>query len=501
VRLRQDFERRFTTPSPVGTFPVPSSHPAGRPVAGYPGLADTPDRQAIRMDRPRLTFPQLFNMSFGFLGIQFGWGLQLANMSAVYERLGAKPDEVPLLWLAAPITGLLVQPIVGALSDRTWNRLGRRRPYFLIGAILASIALFFMPTSTSLWMAASLLWVLDGSINISMEPFRAFVADKLNATQRTAGFLMQSLMIGIGASFANALPFVLGKLGVVGNTASGIPLTVKYSFQAGAVVFLLAVLWTVFTTDEYPPEDMAAFRKMKDEGLGAGALVQEVVEAIREMPATMKQLAVVQVFTWLGLFCMWLFFVPAVARHVFGATDPQSELYAKGAEWGGFAFAFYSITCFVVALVLARLAAFTSRKTVHTVALLCGAVGLLSVYVIQNQYLLLLSMVGVGIAWASILSMPYAMLSSALPAHRIGVYMGVFNFFIVLPEIAAALTFGPLTRALFGAENPNTSLYVVMLGGVCMIVAAICVQFVHDADAVAPMSVPHGSARPVAAAR
>jgi len=441
------------------------------------------------MERKQLNFWQLFNMSFGFLGIQFGWGLQLANMSAVYERLGAKPDEVPLLWLAAPMTGLLVQPIIGALSDRTWGRLGRRRPYFLVGAILASIALFIMPTSGSLWMAASLLWILDGSINISMEPFRAFVADKLNASQRTAGFLMQSLMIGIGASFANALPFALGKMGVVGNTASGIPLTVKYSFQVGAVVFLLAVIWTVVTTDEYPPEDMAAFEKMKREGLGAGALLREVADAVREMPATMKQLAVVQTFTWLGLFCMWLFFVPAVARHVFGATDPQSELYARGMEWGGFTFAFYSITCFVVALFLARMAAATSRKTVHTVALLCGAAGLLSVYVIHNQYLLLLSMVGVGIAWASILSMPYAMLSSVLPPHRIGVYMGVFNFFIVLPEIAAALLFGPLTRALFGADNPNTALYVVMLGGLCMIVAAICVQFVDDVDADATVVV------------
>jgi len=435
------------------------------------------------MERKHLGFPQLFNMSFGFLGIQFGWGLQLANMSAVYERLGARPDDVPILWLAAPVTGLLVQPVIGALSDRTWNRLGRRRPYFLTGAILASIALFFMPTSTSLWMAASLLWILDGSINISMEPFRAFVADKLAASQRTAGFLMQSLMIGIGASFANAMPFVLGKFGVTGNTVSGIPLTVKYSFQFGAVVFLLAVLWTVFTTDEYPPDDMAAFQKMKKEGLGVGALVSEVVEAIREMPATMKQLAVVQVFTWLGLFCMWLFFVPATARHVFGATDPQSELYAKGAEWGGFAFAFYSITCFIVALGLARMAAATSRKTVHTVALLCGAAGLLSVYVIHDQYLLLLSMVGVGIAWASILSMPYAMLSSALPPNRIGVYMGVFNFFIVLPEIAAALTFGPITRTLFGANNPNSPLYVVMIGGVCMIIAAVCVRFVDDVGA------------------
>ena len=432
------------------------------------------------MEKPHLSFRQLFNMSFGFLGIQFGWGLQLANMSAVYERLGARPDEVPLLWLAAPVTGLLVQPIVGALSDRTWGPLGRRRPYFLTGAILASVALFFMPTSSSLWMAAGLLWILDASINISMEPFRAFVADKLNPAQRTAGFVMQSLFIGIGASLANALPYVLGRLGVEGSTESGIPLSVKYAFQAGAVVFLLAVLWTVATTTEFPPEDMAAFERAKKGRGGIGHLVGEIAEAVREMPRTMKQLAVVQVLTWLGLFCMWLFFVPTVARHVFGATDPQSALYTRGVEWGGFVFAFYSITCFVVALALPRLAAATSRKAVHAGALVCGGIGLLSVYVIHNQYLLLLSMVGVGIAWASILSMPYAMLAGALPTHRMGVYMGVFNFFIVIPEIVAALGFGPLTRALFGEGNPNAPLYVVMLGGVALLAAAACVGIVDD---------------------
>ena len=449
------------------------------------------------MEKPRLNAWQMFNMSFGFFGIQFGWGLQLANMSAVYERLGARPDQVPLLWLAAPVTGLLVQPIVGALSDRTWGPLGRRRPYFLTGAILASIALFIMPSVQTLWMAASLLWVLDASINISMEPFRAFVADKLDVSQRTAGFVMQSLFIGIGASVANALPFIFGKAGVTGDTVGGIPLTVKYSFQVGAVVFLVAVLWTVFTTKEYPPEDMAAFQRAKAESRGAGALLREVVEAIRDMPATMRQLAVVQLFTWLGLFCMWLFFVPATARHVFGAVDPKSPLYATGMEWGGFAFAFYSITCFLVALVLPRIAAATSRKTTHAFALCCGAVGLLSVYFIHDKYLLLLSMVGVGIAWASILSMPYAILSTAIPAHRMGVYMGVFNFFIVIPEIIASLFFGPLTRALFGVTNPNTPLYTVMLGGICMLVAAACVSLVKETEGVAARDGALGAPQPV----
>ena len=447
-------------------------------------------------NRPILAPAQMFNMSVGFLGIQFGWGLQLANMSAVYERLGARPDQVPLLWLAAPVTGLLVQPLVGALSDRTWGPLGRRRPYFLTGAILASIALFFMPMSGSLWFAASLLWILDGSINISMEPFRAFVADKLHASQRTAGFVMQSLFIGIGASLANALPFILGRLGVHGNTASGIPLTVKYSFQAGAVVFLLCVLWTVFTTTEYPPEDMEAFETSRRGGLRVGTLFSEIGEAIRDMPQTMRQLAVVQLFTWLGLFCMWLFFVPATARHVFGATDPKSDLYTQGMEWGGFAFAFYSITCFLVALALPALAKRTSRKTVHAAALVCGAAGLLSVYVIHDRYLLLLSMVGVGIAWASILSMPYAMLSTALPPHRMGVYMGVFNFFIVIPEIIASLGFGPMTRALFGENNPEAPLYVVMLGGVCLLVASALVGLIHDPGETVGVGDVLGSAGP-----
>ena len=441
------------------------------------------------MERPRLSFLQLFNMSFGFLGIQFGWGLQLANMSAVYERLGARPDEVPLLWLAAPVTGLLVQPIVGALSDRTWGPLGRRRPYFLVGAILASIALFFMPTSGTLWMAAGLLWVLDASINISMEPFRAFVADKLHVSQRTAGFVMQSFFIGIGASLANALPLFLAWAGVEGSTPSGIPLSVKYSFQIGAVVFFLAVLWTVLTTTELPPDDPAAFARARRER-GVGRLLAEIGGAIRDMPRTMRQLAVVQTFTWLGLFCMWLFFVPATARHVFGATDPQSELYTRGIEWGGFAFAFYSITCFVVALALPRAAAATSRKTVHAAALLCGAAGLLSVWFIHDRWLLLLSMVGVGIAWASILSMPYAILSTALPAHRMGVYMGVFNFFIVIPEIVAALGFGPLIRLVFGEDNANAPLYVVMLGGVLLAAAAACVGLVDD---VGDRDVPEGA--------
>ncbi len=440
--------------------------------------------------RPPSTFWQIFNLSFGFLGIQFGWGLQLANMSAVYERLGARPDQVPLLWLAAPVTGLLVQPIIGALSDRTWGRLGRRRPYFLTGAILASLALFAMPTSSGLWMAASLLWVLDASINISMEPFRAFVADSLSAKQRTTGYVMQSFFIGIGASLANALPLLLSTLGVSGSTPSGIPLTVKYSFQIGALIFLLAVLWTVISTGERPPEDLEAWKRERAAKSGPAHLFREIFAALREMPRTMKQLAVVQLLTWLGLFCMWLFFVPATARHVFGATDPQSLLYTRGIEWGGFVFAFYSITCFLVALALPRLVERSSRKTIHAAALICGGLGLLSVYLIHDQHLLILSMIGVGIAWASILSMPYSILSTAVPPARMGVYMGVFNFFIVIPEIIASVGFGPLIRGVFGADNPNAPLDVVMLGGVCLLAAAACVGFVRDVGSESPDLIP-----------
>ena len=434
------------------------------------------------MQKPRLSFWQIWNMSFGFLGIQFGWGLQLANMSAIYTYLGADADRIPILWLAGPMTGLIVQPIIGAMSDRTWNRLGRRRPYFLVGAILSSIALFFMPDSTALWVAASLLWILDASINVSMEPFRAFVADKLNADQRTVGFVMQSFFIGIGAALANALPYIFGQLGVTGRTASGIPLTVQYSFKIGAAAFLVCVLWTVLTSKEYPPENVEEFRRRKAETRGIGKGFKEIFSAIGEMPPTMKQLAVVQIFTWLGLFCMWMFFGLMTSRQVFGASDPDSPRFAEGGEWGGNCFAVYSIVCFAVAFALPKLAAASSPKTVHAIALICGGVGLLSTYLIHDQYLLLITMVGVGIAWASILSMPYAILSSALPPARMGVYMGVFNFFIVIPEIIASLTFQPLVRHVFG----NNPLYVVMLGGASLLAAAALVVRVTEVSREVP---------------
>ena len=431
------------------------------------------------MHKPRLGFWQLWNMSFGFLGIQFGWGLQMANMSAIYEYLGAKPDQIPILWLAAPLTGLIVQPIIGHMSDRTWCRLGRRRPYFLVGAILSSLALVAMPNSSSLWMAAGLLWILDASINISMEPFRAFVADMLPDDQRTEGFAMQSLMIGLGSIIASALPWLLQHGLKVAETPAAkgvIPEAVRYSFYIGAVAFFTAVVYTIARTREYPPENLDQWRQARDARRGAGTVVAEVLDAIRNMPATMKQLALVQVFTWLGLFCMWLYFPVAVARNVFGAPDEISPLYAEGTAWGGVCFSFYSLVTFVFSFVLVGLARRFSRKTLHTACLICGAAGLLSVAVIRNKYLLLLSMTGVGIAWASILSMPYALLSGVLPKDRMGVFMGIFNFFIVLPEIFQSLTFGWIMKHVF----QNNRLMAVMTGGACLLIAAALVQRVRE---------------------
>lgn len=470
------------------------------------------------MQKPRLNFWQIWNMSFGFLGIQFGWGLQLANMSAIYAKLGAEPSKIPILWLAGPITGLLIQPIIGAMSDRTWTRLGRRRPYFLVGALVSSAALWFMPDSPGLWFAATMLWVLDASINISMQPYRALVADQLPSEQRTIGFVMQSFFIGIGAAVANALPELLGHFGVSGNSANGVPLAVQYSFKLGAAVFFVAVLWTVFTTKEYPPDKDAtgesaghfrfepvflligaiagvlvgAARGMLVDhhltsfhlviGGAIGAVIAlmlsgpEVSSAIKHMPVTMKQLAVVQFFTWLGLFCMWMFFGLATAQQIFGATDPKAAAFDEGTAFGGRTFAWYSIVCFAVAFALPALAKATSRKTVHAVALIAGGACLLATGFIHDKMLWQCTMIGVGIAWASILAMPYAMLSDSIPAAHMGVYMGIFNFFIVIPEIIASVALEPVVKQLFN----NDPVKVVMLGGASMLVAALTTFIVRD---------------------
>ncbi len=480
-------------------------------------------------------------MSFGFLGIQFGFALQNANVSRIFETLGAKIDAIPILWIAAPITGLIVQPIIGHMSDKTWNRLGRRRPYFLTGAVLASCALFVMPNSPLLWVAAGMLWIMDTSINISMEPFRAFVGDMLPSEQRTVGFAMQSFFIGVGAVVASALPYILTNwLGVANTAAAGmIPQSVKLSFYIGGLVFFLAVLWTVFSSKEYPPEELRRYAEedssprcdenqiayskflkngivwtvigvllfliffyfiYMDYGLGVffggiaafgllqiasgviskrngpnGGLVV-VMNDLFKMPKTMVQLAYVQFFSWFALFAMWIYTTPAVTHHIYGAADTSSSLYNEGANWVGVLMSVYNGFAAIMAFVLVWLASKTSRKSVHAISLFCGALGLMSFYVIKDPKLLLVSELGIGLAWASILAMPYAILTGSLPSEKMGTYMGIFNFFIVIPQITAAAILGFFVRTLFHGE----AIYALLLGGVSLVAAALLVLKVED---------------------
>ena len=431
--------------------------------------------------RPRLNFGQIFNMSFGFFGIQFGWDLQRANMGPIYEYLKASPEQIPLLFLAAPLTGLIVQPIIGYMSDRTWHPWwGRRRPYFFVGALLSTICLFLMPNSGALWMAAGLLWILDTAGNIAMEPFRAFVADKLPEDQRTSGFAMQSLLIGLGGSIASALPYILANLFHVSRSASegSIPPSVKYAFYIGATVFLLSVLYTVFTSKEYPPTD-ADLKQRKTEKGGAA----EIMHSITHMPKRMKQLALVQFFTWPGLFLMWFYYSTAVARNIFGAVNEKEILYTKGVEFAGLTLSFYNVVAFIFALLIPAIAKKLGRKLTHTVCLLCGAAGLIAVGFVENRFMLYACMTGVGIAWSSILSMPYAMLAGCLPQNKIGVYMGIFNFFIVLPEIIASLFFGWIMEHLLD----NNRMLAVQIGGAMMILAAVLCYFIVNEKVEEPV--------------
>jgi maltose/moltooligosaccharide transporter len=489
------------------------------------------------MQKRTLSFWEIWNMSFGFLGIQFGFALQNANTSRIFETLGADVDQIPILWIAAPVTGLVVQPIIGYFSDRTWTRLGRRRPYFLIGAILSSIALFIMPNSPTLWIAAGMLWIMDASINISMEPFRAFVGDNLPAKQRTLGFSMQSFFIGIGAVVGSLLPYMFSNWFGISNTAPEgvIPDSVKWSFYVGGIVFFLAVLWTVIKSREYSPEELAAFeradkkiapvqetteqreRNIRNQlyyGLGmfvvggfatwyiyANQYTQElyilfigliitgilfmitsmlrkrkikngfttIVTDMLNMPDTMKQLAWVQFFSWFALFSMWIYTTAAVTGHVFGTSDPTSALYNDAADWVPVMFTVYNGVAAAVAFLLPVLARRTSNKVTHLLALLIGGISLISIYFLSSKAGLLLSMIGVGVAWASILSLPYAMLSGSLPSAKMGYYMGVFNFFIVIPQIVAATILGYLVKELFS----NQPIYALIIGGFAMILSGL----------------------------
>ena len=483
--------------------------------------------------KPQLSFWQIWNMCFGFLGIQMGFALQNANVSRIFRTLGAEMDEVAILWIAAPLTGLIVQPIIGYMSDRTWNRLGRRRPYFLAGAILASLALFVMPNSPYLWFAAGMLWIMDASINISMEPFRAFVGDNLPEKQRSGGFAMQTFFIGVGAVVASMLPYVMAEWLNIPNTApeGEVPLSVKLSFYIGGAAFLIAVSWTVFRSSEYSPEELAAFEEARppehtsfDETLrpmskylqggiiwavigvigwfliaryaldkqlfvlaggfavfGALQVVAarlqkaghtkngfyEVMHDLFHMPRVMRQLAVVQFFSWFALFAMWIYGGEAVASYHFGATEVGSETYNEGVNWNGVLFAAYNGFAALAAIAIPFVANRLGCRLSHLFNLCLGGLGLISFYFIMNPQMLLLSEIGVGIAWASILSLPYALLSNNLPADKMGVYMGIFNFFIVIPQLVAASLLGLLLREFFDLQP----IYGLVIGGCSMIIA------------------------------
>mgnify|MGYP001030967008 CR=1 FL=1 len=483
-----------------------------------------------RTAKPTLSFWQIWNMCFGFLGIQFGFALQNANASRIFETLGAPMDAVPGLWIAAPLTGLLVQPIIGYLSDRTWTRWGRRRPYFMIGAVFTTLALLVMPNSPTLWIAAGTLWVLDASINVSMEPFRAFVGDKLAPRQRPTGYAMQSFFIGVGAIVASFLPFILAHFGVANTAAAGeVPPTVRYAFYFGAVVLLASIAWTVFSTREYSPTELASFDDAEPPavhqsapvagpppmlqiggwialGLALAAaiawrngdkmlyvlaglciayglllgvarllpgphMLAVIVDDLRCMPRTMRRLAWVQFFSWFALFAMWIYTTAAVAGTHFGSTDPASAAYNEGANWVGVLFGAYNGFAALAALLIPLMVRLMGLRLSHLVNLWLGGLGLISLMLIDDPKWLLLSMVGVGFAWASILSLPYALLSDSVPAAKMGVYMGLFNFFIVIPQLVAASALGFMLRLWLGG-NP---MHVLALGGVSLLIAGLCV--------------------------
>jgi maltose/moltooligosaccharide transporter len=475
--------------------------------------------------RPLVSFWQIWNMCFGFLGIQFAFGLQNANMSRIFQVLGANMDDIAVLWIAAPLTGLLVQPLVGHYSDRTWNRLGRRRPYFLGGAILTSLALVLMPRSSALWAAAGLLWILDASINVAMEPFRAFVGDNLAPAQRPKGYAMQSFFIGVGAVVASMLPWIFTHAGV--SNEGAIPDSVRLSFDVGAAVLAIAMLWTIVTTREYPPDRLHSFADATSDaevvvpgsarrvylrgfawlvagaigvllvwkfaidkqvyilagmfafwglalliygGRAGSSLFSTVMRDIDDMPLRMRQLVPVQFFSWLGLFAMWIFTTPGVTRTHFHAPVVTHPAYNEGANWVGVLFGAYNGFAALAAIVIPLLARRIGLARSHGVNLALGAAGLISFVFVRDPDWLLLSMVGVGFAWASIVSLPYALLADSVPSRKMGVYMGIFNFFIVIPQLIAAAALGAVVKGLLGGEP----IYALVVGGVSFLIAGAC---------------------------
>jgi maltose/moltooligosaccharide transporter len=439
------------------------------------------------LQKPRMSFWQIFNMSFGFLGIQFGFALQTGNASRILQTFGADVEHLSWFWLAAPITGMIVQPIIGHYSDRTWTRLGRRRPFFLTGAILSGLALFFMPNSSMLAaivppivVGAGMLMIMDASFNVAMEPFRALVADNLPDSQHDAGFSMQTCLIGVGAVIGSWLPYVFANwLGVAQTAEKGhVPNNLLFSFYVGGIVLIASILWTVFRTKEYPPAEYAKFHEAEVESKDKKSGFAEIMSDLANMPKAMKQLGLVQFFSWFALFSMWVFTTPAIADHVYhlDIKDTSSLAYNKAGNWVGVLFGIYNAVSAVYALLLPKIVRKTSRKKTHAFSLTMGGLGLISIFFIQNDYLLILPMIGIGLAWGSILAMPYAILSSSIPAKKIGVYMGIFNFFITLPQIVNGVIGGPIVKYLYN----NHAIYALIMAGVFMFLAAISVLFVSD---------------------
>jgi len=441
------------------------------------------------MEKRRLGFWEIWNLSFGFLGIQMGFALQNANASRVLQIFGADIHELSWFWIVAPLTGLIVQPIVGHYSDRTWTKLGRRRPFFLTGALLASIGLVLMPNADmftgfmpALWVGAGMLMIMDASFNIAMEPFRALVADLLPSDQRTLGFSVQTILIGIGAVIGSWLPYVLTNWFGIANTAEPgkVPLSLMLSFIIGAIVLIITILITVFTTKEYSPEEMALINDFElEENIEESSLLN-IFTDFKNMPVTMRQLSWVQFFSWFGLFGMWVFTTPAIAHHVYGLSleDTHSATYQNAGDWVGILFGVYNAMSAVYAFFLPAIAKKFGRKKTHAFSLVIGGLGLLSIYFAPNENWLILSMLGVGVAWASILAMPYAILAGSIPPRKMGVYMGIFNFFIVIPQIINALIGGPLVKYVYGGDP----IYALVVSGVSFLIAAMLVSKVKDVD-------------------
>lgn len=443
------------------------------------------------MKKRSLSFWEIWNMSFGFLGIQMGFALQNANASRILQIFGADVHHLSWFWIVAPLTGLIVQPIIGHYSDKTWTKLGRRRPYFLTGALLASIGLVLMPNADmftafmpAIWVGAGMLMIMDASFNVAMEPFRALVADNLRTDQRTLGFSIQTVLIGLGAVVGSWLPYVLTNFFGVSNSGAdgGVPLNLLLSFIIGAIILVISVLVTVVKTREYTPEEMAQMEDPDDIPEDEKSSLMDIFSDFAKMPQTMRQLAWVQFFSWFGLFGMWVFSTPAIAHHIYGlpVSDTHSETYQNAGDWVGVLFGVYNLISAIFAFFLPVIAARIGRKLTHVISLVIGGLGLISMYFAPNQYWLILSMVAIGISWASILAMPYAILAGSIPARKMGVYMGIFNFFIVIPQIINAFIGGPIVKYFY---NENAMLALVT-SGVSFLIAALLVRRVKDVDEI-----------------